>query len=291
MDRRRFTGLVVGIGAGAILPMNTFARQATPVPNATPVGEWPVLDVQMTDTGFVFPEKIGAGRTLLRITNIGTKADDAHWALGRLPDGATDADLEELMTAPDGAETKIRWEQIGFVGVPDWPKPDGPAVTGIVDLHPGRYIAFAPISDRETVTLDIGGTFAAGDEPVAEVDVDLHEFVITVPDTAHTAKPVRWKITNTGGTLHDVAILPVPADFTADDFMALLMLPEGATPTPDMKMIDYMPVAAIGILGLATTSWLDVQLAPGHYMGVCMLPFGTGYPHAMDGMTVFFTVP
>jgi hypothetical protein len=289
MDRRRFVGLMVGISAGLVVPGHLLARQATPTSNATPIGDWPTLDVQIDDKGFHVPKSITAGRTLLRATNIGT-SEECHWALGRFPDGATDAEINELMMAPDGAKTTIQWEQIGFVGVPDWPKPGGPAVTGIVDLHPGRYVAFAPISDREPTMLEIGGTFIGGPEPTAEVDVDLHEFVITLPDTAHTSKPVRWKITNTGGTLHDVAVLPVPADFTADDFMALLMLPDGATPTPGMKVIDYNPVAAIGILGLATTTWLDVQLEPGHYMAVCMLPFGTGYPHAMDGMLVFFEV-
>ncbi len=49
-------------------------------------------------------------------------------------------------------------------------------------------------------------------------------------------------------------------------------------------------VAAIGILAGHHTSWLDVQLEPGRYLGACMLPFSTGYPHAMDGMYRFFDV-
>ena len=57
-----------------------------------------------------------------------------------------------------------------------------------------------------------------------------------------------------------------------------------------MPEFEYQPVAAIGILSPHSTCWLDVQLAPGHYLAACMLPFGTGYPHAMDGMYVFFDV-
>ena len=52
--------------------------------------------------------------------------------------------------------------------------------------------------------------------------------------------------------------------------------------------LDYAPVAAIGVLSPQATSWLDVNLEPGHYLAACMVPFGTGYPHAMDGMYVFF---
>jgi hypothetical protein len=285
MNRREFAALSLSLGLTAVLPPIAMAHEASPEADL----EFSTLDVEMTDTGFVFPETVAAGRTLLRVTNTGTMTE-SHWALGRFPDDATEAMISELITSDDNEETALQFEDIAFVGVPDWPKPGGLAVTGIVDLHPGRYIAFDPISGRSEVRLEVTGEYVETSEPLAEVEVDLHEMVITIPETAFTSDPVRWKITNTGTTLHDVAVLAVPAGFTADDFMALLMLPEDATPSPDMKVIEYQPVAAIGILGLAASSWLDVQLEPGHYMGVCMLPFATGYPHAMDGMYVFFEV-
>lgn len=285
MNRREFAALAISLGVGAALPASTHAQEASP----EAAGDFPVLDVEITDAGFVFPESVTAGRTMLRVTNTGTMTE-SHWALGRFPDDATEDMITELMTSDDGVETALKFEDIGWVGVPDWPQPDGETVTGIVDLHPGRYIAFDPISGRSEIRFEIDGEFGTPAEPVADVLVDLHEMVISLPETAFTSAPVRWQITNTGTTLHDVAVLPVPADFTQDDFIALLMLPEDATPSPDMKVIDYLPVAAIGILGIGVTSWLDVQLDPGHYMGVCMLPFATGYPHAMDGMSVFFEV-
>jgi hypothetical protein len=285
MNRREFAALTLGLGASVVLPTSTLARQASPAASV----DFPVLDVEITDSGFVFPAQITAGRTQLRVTNTGTMTE-SHWALGKFPDDATEDQINELLMSDGMQDTALRFEDIAFVGVPDWPQPGGPAVTGIVDLQPGRYIAFDPISGRSEIRLDVTGEFGEAAEPTAEVDVDLHEMVITIPDTAFTSEPVRWKITNTGTTLHDVAVLSVPEGFTADDFMALLMMPEDATPAPGMPVIDYLPVAAIGILGLGASSWLDVQLTPGHYMGVCMLPFGTGYPHAMDGMSVFFEV-
>jgi hypothetical protein len=90
--------------------------------------------------------------------------------------------------------------------------------------------------------------------------------------------------------IHELAVLSVPEGFTFDDFMALMMLPEDATPTPDMKVIEYQPVAAIGLLGSGAQSWLHVELDAGHFMAVCMFPDDQGMPHAMSGMYAFFDI-
>jgi hypothetical protein len=163
-------------------------------------------------------------------------------------------------------------------------------VTGIVDLQPGRYIAFKPISESVPVRFTVDGVFPDVKEPASDFNVDLHDMVISLPETAYTTSPVRWRIENTGSIHHDVAVLPVSEDFTEDHFMTLMSLPWDATPPPEIPAFDYLPVAAIGILSAGGTSWLDVQLDSGRYLAVCMLPFGTGYPHAMDGMYVFFDV-
>ena len=111
---------------------------------------------------------------------------------------------------------------------------------------------------------------------------------IDLPESAFTSQPMRWKIANLGAMSHEVAVLPVSPDFTAEQFehvlSVMLSLPEDATPPPDVPEFVYQPVSAIGILAPRHTSWLDVRLAPGRYLAVCMLPFGTGYPHAVDGM-------
>jgi hypothetical protein len=113
---------------------------------------------------------------------------------------------------------------------------------------------------------------------------------IVLPETALTTAPVRWKIENTGAMSHEVAVIPISPDFTEEHLQLLFSLPEDATPPPDVPEFVYQPVAAIGILGKEQTSWLDVQLAAGHYLAICMAPFGTGYPHGIDGMYRFFDV-
>jgi hypothetical protein len=284
MNRRRFVASSAAMAAAIAAIQPTFARQATP----SDVAEFPTIDIEISDTGFRGPPTITAGRTMLSVTNTGTMAE-SHWAIGRFPDTATEAEIEEFWNAQNDTEA-LGFEDIAFVGVPDWPKPGGAAVTGIVDLEPGRHFAFDPISGRESVRFLVEGEYAAAGEPESDLVVDLHDMAIVLADEAITSSPMRWKIENTGSIHHDVAVLPVPADFTEEHFMALMTMPEDATPPPGMPAFEYLPAAAIGILSAGGTSWLDVQLAPGRYMGVCMLPFGTGYPHAMDGMYVFFDV-
>jgi hypothetical protein len=285
MNRRHFATLALSLGVSTVLPASVFALEASP--EAT--GDFPVLDIELTDDGLIVPDMVKAGRTLLRAINSGTMTE-SHWAMGRFPDAVTEADIEAFFAAQGEDTDALSFDDIEFVGVPDWPQPDGDAVTGIVDLPAGRYMAFKPIADQMPIRFLVEGDAVDAPEPVADFTVDLHDMTIVLPDAAFTSAPVRWKIENTGSLPHDIAVLPVPADFTADDFMALMMMPEDATPPPEMAGFEYLPVAAIGILAPQRISWLDVQLDPGHYMAVCMLPFGTGYPHAMDGMSVFFEV-
>jgi hypothetical protein len=249
----------------------------------------PRLEIGLTDTGFDIPETVAAGRYEIAVTNSGTNPA-SHWAMGVFPDDVTEAEIEEFLRVQNNTSA-LSFEAIGFVGAADWPQPDSPPVTGVVDLQTGRYFAFDPFSGRQLVQFVVEGEFRAIAEPESDLTVDLRDMIITLPETAFSASPLRWKIANTGSIPHDVAILPVPAEFTEEHFLTLMSLPEEATPPPGVPAFDYQPVTAIGILAPGGTSWLDVQLAPGRYLGVCMLPFGTGYPHAMDGMYVLFDVP
>lgn len=284
MNRRTFIASSAGVAAAIASSSRSLARQATPG-----LTDLPLLEITITDTGFVVPETVAAGRTLFSVTNTGTMAE-SHWLMAKLPDSATEEEVEEFF-ASDGEGGGINFDtDLWFVGVPDWPAPDGPAVTGIVDLTAGRYFLMDPITGARSVarTLVEGETGSDAD-PVADLTVTLQEMTIDLPEAAFTSSAMRWRIDNIGSFPHDVAVIPVSGDFTEEHFETLLSLPDGATP-PGVPPFEYLPLAAIGVLSGGGTSWLDVQFAPGRYVALCALPFGTGYPHVMDGMYVFFDV-
>jgi hypothetical protein len=284
MHRRSFVAATAGIAGTLATVRPTLARQATPA-----AAGLPRLEIALTDAGLELPEGIQAGRYEFAAINTGTLST-SHFGIGKFPDAVTEADIEAFFAVQGEDTDALSFDDIAFVGAADWPQPGGPAVTGVIDLQPGRYIAFMPLEDQLPVRFTVEGEFGTYDEPAADLTVGLHEMTIDLPDAALTSAPVRWKIENTGSFHHEVAVLVAPPGLDADMFMTMLSLPEDATPVPGMPEFEYQPVAAIGILSPHATCWLDVQLAPGHYLAACMLPFGTGYPHAMDGMFVFFDV-
>jgi hypothetical protein len=285
MDRRQFLAMCgVTATSFALNGRLLAARQATPEASGLPR-----LDIELTDTGFMFPDNIQAGRYEFAATNTGTMTL-SHFGIGKFPDEVSEEDIDAFFAAQGEDTDALSFDDIAFVGAADWPQPDGAAVTGVIDLHPGRYMAFKPLADEEPVRFTVEGTFPMVEEPASDLTVTLQEMTIDLPASAFSSEQRRWKITNTGTISHEVAVLPIPMEMTGDDFMALLMLPEDATPPPGTPDLEYQPANAIGILGPGGTSWLDVQLQPGHYLAACMLPFGTGYPHAIDGMFVIFDV-
>jgi len=222
---------------------SAYARQATPVASGLPR-----LDIALTDGGFEIPDGIQAGRYEFAATNAGTMTL-SHFGIGKFPDRVTEEDIEAFFAAQGEDTDALSFDDIAFVGAADWPQPGKPPVTGVIDLQPGRYMAFKPLDDSEPVRFTVEGTFPATvEEPAADLTVTLHEMMIELPETAYTSSPVRWKIENTGSFHHEVAVLSVPSDFTAEDFQTLLSLPEEATPPPGVPDFEYQPVSAIGIL-------------------------------------------
>ena len=296
MHRRAFLG--GSLAAASLLATTRLSRaaDATPPGSATADDALPLLEITLTDTAFAFAAPLAAGRFHVVVSNTGTLTD-SHFALGKIPDRITDAQYDEWMDSlertdgTDGETAAMTWDDIQFVGVPDWPQP-GRDVSGVVDIAPGRYFLFDPFAGRQPQQLTVAGAAIAGDAPVpdADVTVTLTEMAIDLPDAVLTTASLRWKIENTGTMSHEVAIVPVSADFTEEHLQMLFTMPEDATPLAGTPELVYQPVAAIGILAGQHTSWLDVQLAPGRYLAACMLPFGTGYPHAIDGMFRFIDI-
>ncbi len=278
-------------GSGGLLATVVLARSAPVFAQATPpsTSEFPSLTITITDDGFDIPDDLTAGRYAVSVVNNGTTP--SHSSLGRLPDGATKDDVLAFMTS-ESDDLPDWFLNAGYVGLPDWPTP-GQTITGVVDLPAGDYFMFDPFSTRSAFTTVGAGTISDL-EPDSTATVELTEMRFILPDSGLPGGPSTLKLSNIGASAHEFQLLAVPDGTTTDQILALFSLPENATPPPDdplaNALIAYQPVAAASIIGAGITAWLDTNLEPGTYAVLCMLPFPTGVPHAMEGMLDVVTV-
>jgi plastocyanin len=115
---------------------------------------------------------------------------------------------------------------------------------------------------------------AAQDEPAADLNVNMADFVFGLPVTVAAGEAV-WRITNTGEQWHELAIAPVEPGTTVEDVQA--WLGEGGD-FAQQQLPVLMPMDA------GQTVWVDVNLAPGTYAIICNLPDVM----AQDGMHIHY---
>ena len=184
------------------------------------------------------PEPLRAGRYEFKLNNAG-ESPKSHTALGKIPDRVTDAEYDEWMESlarsdgQDGQTDAMTWDDIEFIGIPDWPEPGGFS-SGVIDLQAGRYFLFDPFSGRGYKRLMVDGAFGTPAEPESDLTVTLEEMAIEFPDAALTTQSVRWKIENAGAFSHEVAVIPISPGFTEEHLQMLFAMPEDATPPPGM---------------------------------------------------------
>src|SRR5215212_1565495 len=117
MHRRTFISASLGFAAIARLPAQSRATQSTPSASGT-TPELPALTLTLTDTGFEIDQQLRSDRYQITVNNAGTLSQ-SHFALGKIPDDVTDAEYEAFLEAQDDTES-LSFEDIAFVGVPDW---------------------------------------------------------------------------------------------------------------------------------------------------------------------------
>lgn len=301
IDRRTLLGRSAAMAGAALLGPRVGRALAAGTPAAG--ADLPELAITVLDDGFTVNEPVSTGLHRVTVTNAGNAP--SHVSLGRVPDAFTDEQFASV-TDDDPANDQLSTEQffeIRFVGLPDWPAP-GEHRTGIVDIaEPGRYVLVDPFSTRIKLFTVEGTPAAQATEPESTAAFSLQEMSIMPSTTELTAGPARWRIENVGAFSHELAVLPVGDGLTADELGAYLAwalsIPDGATPDPStpvpgngkIDLTTYAPVAAMSILRPGGRAWIDVDLPPGTYAALCMLPGPTDDvpPHAMLGMYAILT--
>jgi len=270
---------------------------------------YPEVLIRLTEEKIEAPASVPAGRVLLVQEN--AEAVSGHGFVMRVPDDLAEADLAAALAADVPAlalETPDWFWRSTFVGNADRSAPNGGRAVGVVDLEPGRYLAGDPYRPpaqfaRFEVTAEAPPAEAAA-MPKADVAAELVEMATALPP-AVPAGPRVWEVVNKGAMLHELAIIPVPAEATAEQVNEALLAAlaaemqgavfeeQGAPASfgPAWDAWRAAPVAGVGVVSNGRPVWAQIDLAPGRYAAVCFIPLPqTGQRHFELGMTTLFTV-
>jgi uncharacterized cupredoxin-like copper-binding protein len=288
----RLIVIVFALSAVLLAPFGIVrAQDGTPVaePDPVPIESasaatlgYPALTIIATDSGFVVPEGITAGRYYETHRNAGTFW--SHFFTLRVPDEVTDEELAASMQTDEDPEWLF---EADVVGNADQTLP-GQENHAIVDLAAGRYILIDPIRG-------LVGTFsvteATSTEPPAEPDADFDVVMKEMDfeglnDTVPAGQTI-WKVTNAGSIWHEAVIIRVPDGTTEERMLAEANSEEDEGPGDEF--IDSL-VQGSAVISPGNTAWMIVDLEPGTYAVICTFPSDDGRVHAMDGMLKVITV-
>ncbi|PYE55312.1 hypothetical protein [Deinococcus yavapaiensis] len=170
-----------------------------------------------------------------------------------------------------------------------------------VTLEPGTYAvsslsmngdeknpkALAAQGFLEVFTVVKGASADAA--PKTDYQVGLADFAVALPATQIKAGAQTWNVTNQGTQPHFLLVARLQPGKTQDDVMRFLMAPpEQQTGAPPLDMLGDQGAQ---VLSPGKSNVVTMNLAPGTYFLACFIGDPkTQMPHAMLGMTQFFTV-
>jgi uncharacterized cupredoxin-like copper-binding protein len=164
-------------------------------------------------------------------------------------------------------------------GGPAAPAAPAPAAPAASHAHHGAPAAVTPAAEATVSFADGAGAAAA---PAAVVTITARDYAFEMPDTV-VAGRTELQLVNKGAELHHAALLRLDAGKTAADLAAAM---HGSGPPPAWLHNAGGPNAPAP----GATSAAVVDLEPGTYVLVCMIPSPDGKPHMMKGMTRTLTV-
>lgn len=153
-------------------------------------------------------------------------------------------------------------------------------VAAVLAIAPATAAATTPPTETEP---PVTPSFPANAVAVNDVKVTLADFTIDVPAEV-PAGPTRWIAANIGAEQHHMTIIR----FTEGQTLSQLFTDFTTDATRALATYEFLPgpqaVAAGGVQAI------DVDLQPGAYVSVCVIPGADGVPHAAKGMVKPFTV-
>jgi hypothetical protein len=271
------------LGVAAALSVACSSRDAVPDSAAVTVAPT-VVNVSANDSTIEAPDTLSAGFITVRLVNHGTEGHGA--TLVRLGDGKT---LPEYLDAYDEAN-RIRGPR------PAWASfhggaavlPGAEAAAATLYLEPGNYawVCFVPgpdgrvhLRDRRQAHAFVvvpRGEVPAPAPPEPTISVRMVDFGYELSGPVAAGKHLI-QVTNAGVEPHHTILFRLAPGKALDDFKAWVA----------NQMQGEGPAEFVGALAEqtgGTRAWLEVDLAAGNYVLVCLVAGRDEEPHMAKGM-------
>lgn len=306
MSPRRSTNPVRSLSRlGAVVALlllipgiNAASQEASPTSTESRLAALglPELRIVVTDEGAEVPQEVAAGQVLVVLENQGTPEGPAAVSdvnILQVPEGVTLDDLNAVMTSQEGGEIPEWFSELDSAG--GFNVPAGQTGRAVIDLEAGEWFIgvgdFNPYTVLTVTAAPDATAVPAGDLPAA-VSVELGDFSSSLPDQL-PAGPQLWHVANTGEQSHEIVLVRTPELLTVEQVMAIVQMPEGATPLPgepDMATFEFLP-DIVKTLSAGREIWVEPVLEPGHYVSICSSTDPeSGMPHLLLGEVRVFTV-
>jgi hypothetical protein len=273
-----------GSAAPTVAPANP-----TDVPATRPVevaGSIPEVKIEAADYSFTMPETISAGWVRIILTNSGTEPH--HIQFMRLNDGVTANQFKDALNQDIGPALAMV-KEVGGVA----PIHPGGSASAVLNLPVGDYVVLCFISSPSDQTphhakgmfrsLKVAASASVAAEPSADLTVHLKDFQFDMPDSL-PAGVLTVAVINDGPESHEFNIHRLEDGKTAKDVLEFLNGAGGPPP--------FTPVGGLNGLGTGLKGYAELNLEPGTYIAICMIPSpkAEGHPHFTLGMIKQFTV-
>jgi hypothetical protein len=259
----------------ALLAMGVWSVMADDAP------EIPQVTIEKSAEGYTLPAELPEG--IVSVTFSNQTETNNSVTLARLnPDVTPEALNEALAQGPMGALPLV-----SLVGGTDIEPGLSTEIT--MDLKAGTYVLLdlgenAPAPSVFEVA-DVEGDGAVA--PEADVQVSLLDFAFSLPLDLKAGE-LTWNVQNNGSQWHEMFIAKIDDNLTVPQIHELVAQMNNPEAAPDSAPV---PAGFVFPISAGEKTWFNLNLEPGTYLAVCMLPdFATGTAHIDHGMMQIITV-
>jgi len=247
--------------------------------------EIPEVAGVITEDSIDFPTEVSAGLVTLTFEN---QREDVPYGpvIARLNEGVTVESFFEAMGSGDEMAPVFMLTLYGGTTIPA-----GETYSFTTELPVGKYLILE-FADTQSMphmfTVVESDMMEQPEAPEGDVTVAMVDFAFGIPAQIE-AGPQVWEMQNFGEQWHEAAVFKLEEDMPLSDIIETFesSTAEFGEPGPfGDSVFFWAPV------GAEVSSWVTVDLEPGHYVIACFLPDVEGdfSSHLMKGMVAVFTV-